>query len=56
MMAQGLGASLSPAIGGWLAQWSGYPAAFTLLGSLAIGSLGIWVLSASIIKPACQPG
>ena len=25
MTAQGLGASLSPAIGGWLAQWSGYP-------------------------------
>ena len=51
MMAQGLGASLSPAIGGWLAQWSGYPAAFTLLGAMAIGSLGIWVAAASIIRP-----
>lgn len=56
MMAQGVGASLSPAIGGWLAQWSGYPAAFMLLGSLAIGSLGIWVAFGSVIKPATERG
>jgi MFS family permease len=53
MTVQGLGASLSPAIGGWLAQWSGYPTAFTLLGTLAFGSLVIWLAFASIIKPAC---
>ena len=53
MSVQGLGASLSPAIGGWLAQWSGYPTAFTLLGTLAVGSLVIWLAFASIIKPAC---
>jgi MFS family permease len=54
MLAQGLGASLSPGIGGWLAQWSGYPVAFTLLGGLAVGSVAIWVAFASIIKPACR--
>lgn len=53
MTVQGLGASLSPAIGGWLAQWSGYPTAFTLLGALAFGSIVIWLAFASTIKPAC---
>lgn len=53
MTAQGVGASLSPAIGGWLAQWSGYPVAFMLLGALAIGSLVIWVGLHSVIRPTC---
>ena len=30
MTAQGIGASLSPAIGGWLAQWLGYGLALLL--------------------------
>src|SRR6202012_1998417 len=38
MTAQGLGASLSPAIGGWLAQSIGYPSTFLLLGALALVS------------------
>src|SRR6202050_4584437 len=35
MTVQGVGASRSPAIGGWLAQWHGYPSAFLILGSFA---------------------
>jgi MFS family permease len=53
MTAQGAGASLSPAIGGWLAQWHGYGSAFLILGAFALGSVAIWSLSASILRPAC---
>jgi MFS family permease len=47
MAVQGLGASLSPAIGGWLAQWHGYDSAFLTLGAFALGSILIWVTAAS---------
>src|SRR3979490_49892 len=53
MTVQGVGAALSPAIGGWLAQDLGYPAAFTILGCFAIGSTVIWLSFASVLKPAC---
>jgi MFS family permease len=53
MTVQGVGAALSPAIGGWLAQEFGYPAAFTILGCFAIGSIVIWLSFASVLKPAC---
>jgi MFS family permease len=53
MTVQGLGASLSPAIGGWIAQQLGYPAAFLMLGSFALGSITIWLWFASSLKPAC---
>jgi MFS family permease len=53
MTVQGVGASLSPAIGGWLAQWEGYPPAFLILGGFALGSLLIWTWFASLLKPAC---
>jgi len=52
MTVQGVGASLSPAIGGWLAQWFGYSAAFMILGALAIGSLLLWTLFSPIVRPA----
>jgi MFS family permease len=45
MTAQALGASLSPALGGWLAQEFGYPPMFLTLGSLALMSVGVWVWS-----------
>lgn len=38
MTIQGLGASLSPAIGGWIAQKMGYEHAFMILGSFAVVS------------------
>jgi MFS family permease len=53
MTVQGVGASLSPAIGGWLAQALGYSAAFYILGSFAIVSLALWIGFAATLRPAC---
>ncbi len=53
MTVQGVGASLSPAIGGWIAQELGYGAMFLILGSFAIGSIALWVGFASVLRPAC---
>jgi MFS family permease len=50
MTAQGVGAALSPALGGWLAQASGYGAAFLALGALSVGSLIIWIKAAAVFK------
>jgi MFS family permease len=55
MTVQGLGASLSPAIGGWIAQEIGYSAMFMILGSFALGSIAIWIMFRSVLKPACAP-
>lgn len=52
MTAQGVGASLSPAVGGWLSQGLGYPTAFLILGSFAVGSVVLWLMFASAIKQA----
>ena len=53
MTIQGLGASLSPAIGGWLAQELGYQIAFYTLGSFALASLVLWIGFAGTLRPAC---
>jgi MFS family permease len=53
MTVQGLGASLSPAIGGWIAQEIGYSAMFLILGSFALGSVALWLGFAATLKPAC---
>ena len=53
MTVQGLGASLSPALGGWIAQDLGYPTMFMILGSFALVSIALWVGFASLLKPAC---
>jgi MFS family permease len=53
MTVQGLGAALSPAIGGWIAQEIGYSAMFLILGSFALGSIALWLGFASVLKPAC---
>ena len=53
MTVQGVGASLSPAIGGWLAQALGYHIAFFILGSFALGSVALWVGFAGTLRPAC---
>jgi hypothetical protein len=50
---QGLGASLSPAIGGWIAREIGYSVMFLILGSFALGSIASWVGYAATLKPAC---
>ncbi len=43
MTVQSLGASVSPALGGWMAQYLGYPITFATLGAIAIGSVVIWI-------------
>jgi MFS family permease len=48
LTAQGIGASLSPALGGWFAEWLGYGPAFLILGSFAVGSVFLWMTSASL--------
>lgn len=53
MTVQGVGASLSPAIGGWLAETIGFHAAFYLLGSFALVSLALWIGFAATLRPAC---
>ncbi|MEC3949162.1 MFS transporter [Sphingobium sp. HWE2-09] len=53
MTVQGLGASLSPAIGGWLAQLLGYHIAFFVLGGFALASLALWIGFAGMLRPAC---
>jgi MFS family permease len=53
MTIQGLGASLSPLIGGWIAQEIGYSAMFLILGSFALDSIALWLGFASILRPAC---
>lgn len=53
MTVQGLGASLSPAIGGWMAQALGYQITFFILGSFALLSLGLWLGFAGTLRPAC---
>lgn len=50
MTMQGIGASLSPAIGGWMAQAFGYRIAFFVLGSFALVSVGLWLGFASSIR------
>jgi MFS family permease len=54
MTVQGLGAALSPLIGGWIAQEIGYEATFMILGSFAFGSIALWLGFASTLRPACE--
>lgn len=54
MTVQNLGAALSPAIGGWMAQGMGYPHSFLILGSFAIASLVLWTAFAKSLKKACD--
>jgi MFS family permease len=56
MTVQGLGFSLSPAIGGWIAEEIGYGAAFIILGSFALGSIALWLGFRNTLKPACGEG
>ncbi len=53
MTVQGFGASLSPAIGGWMAQDIGYGPMFTILGCFAFGSIALWVGFGSMLRAAC---
>src|SRR6202000_1882069 len=44
MTMQSVGGALSPALGGWIAQTQGYPAAFLALGAISLVSLALWIL------------
>ncbi|KWE73684.1 MFS transporter [Burkholderia ubonensis] len=50
---QGIGAALSPALGGVLAQHFGYPAAFVVLGAVSTGSLALWLGHARSLSEVC---
>jgi MFS family permease len=53
MTVQGLGAALSPALGGMIAQHFGYEVAFLVLGGVSIGSLVLWIFFGAALKRAC---
>ena len=55
MTAQGLGASLSPLLGGLIAQHLGFQSVFLLLGGLSLGSLIIWSAFAPMLRRAGHP-
>ncbi|MEO7055095.1 MAG: MFS transporter [Rhizomicrobium sp.] len=55
MMVQGIGASLSPALGGWIAQEAGYASAFLALGALALISIILWLWHGTALRKACAP-
>ncbi|WP_454723359.1 MULTISPECIES: MFS transporter [Cupriavidus] len=54
MTVQGIGAALSPALGGVLAQRFGYASAFLVLGAVSTGSLALWLLFGATLKKACD--
>jgi len=47
---QGVGASLSPALGGWIAEWIGYGPTFLLLGSFGLASMALWLAFGAHVK------
>ncbi|ALL66711.1 MFS transporter [Paraburkholderia caribensis MBA4] len=53
MTVQGVGAALSPALGGMLAQHFGYATAFLVLGAVSTGSLALWLRFGTSLKMAC---
>lgn len=54
MTIQNVGASLSPAIGGWIAQSIGYSSTFMILGSFATVSILIWTIYSKSLKECCD--
>ena len=55
MTMQGVGAALSPALGGWIAQSLGYPVAFLSLGAVSAVSLALWVAFAGMVREKEAP-
>lgn len=53
MTIQGIGVSLGPAIGGWIAQELGYAPMFLILRGFAAVSVALWIVFATLLKPAC---
>jgi len=55
MTMQGVGASLSPALAGFVAGKLGYSASFVVLGGIAACALLLWMLARPITANACRP-
>ena len=53
MTAQGIGAALSPALGGLIAGRLGYSTAFLILGAIALLALVVWVATRPVTAQAC---
>lgn len=51
LTAQGAGEALSPATGGWIAEWQGYNMAFHALGTVALIAIVLWTTLAPALKP-----
>lgn len=47
---QGAGAAFSPALGGWVAQWTGFSPIFLLLGALGFVAAAVWVGLRAAVK------
>jgi MFS family permease len=47
---QGAGAALSPALGGWIAQWIGFSPTFLVLGGLGLLAALVWVALGAAVK------
>jgi MFS family permease len=54
MTLQGVGASLSPALGGAVAGRLGYPASFLTLGAIAFVALALWLGATPLVAAACS--
>ncbi|MCC4585634.1 MFS transporter [Xanthomonas melonis] len=52
MTVQGIGAALSPALGGWLAHAFGYRAAFLSLGAIALLAVALWAVCRGVVQAA----
>ena len=57
MTVQGIGASLSPSIGGTIASAFGYEAAFLALGAIAVPALLLWIAFGALFRrdPTVEP-
>lgn len=53
MTMQGVGAALSPALGGMIAGRFGYAAAFVALGAIALVALALWLCATPIVAESC---
>ncbi|WP_184353821.1 MFS transporter [Xanthomonas euroxanthea] len=56
MTVQGVGAALSPALGGWLAHAFGYRIAFLALGGIAVLAVALWAGCRGMLQAATDAG
>ena len=56
MTVQGIGAALSPALGGWLSAAFGYRTAFVVLGAIALLAVALWASCHTVLKQALAAG